>query len=274
MRFKLFNALDFSNEEFDLTRYILTSELRLNLILNLYDGEKVFEEIRLHFDKNPGNLIRGLNELIEKKLVVKYDKSYSLSNIGYLIALNIINLFDNWDAINSHHDFWQKHTVVSFSPEFMRKINIWNDSELIESDNVDIAKTFRIYSEKLRQSKDINIDLPFYSKMYVDLISDVLMKNQAHLNLITNETILDLIYEEDFDNVFDSLVKDGKIDIYLTDYNLELFFTACDNFSSLSLFFDKQLFDDSEMLLIEDEKYIEEALKIFNSFIEGVKLNI
>ena len=49
MRFKLFNVLDFSNEQFDLTRYILTSELRLNLILDLYDGEKVFEEIRLHF---------------------------------------------------------------------------------------------------------------------------------------------------------------------------------------------------------------------------------
>ncbi len=272
MRFKLFNVLDFSNEQFDLTRYILTSELRLNLILDLYDGEKVFEEIRLHLDKNPGNLIRGLNELIERNLVVKYDKSYSLSNIGYLIALNIINLFDNWDAINNHHDFWQKHTVVSFSPEFMRKINIWNNSKLIESDNVDIAKTFRIYSEKIRQSKDINIDLPFYSKMYVDLILGALLKNEGHLKLITNETILDLIYEEDFENIFDSLVKEGRIDVYLTEYNLELFFTVCDNFSSLSLFFDKQLFDDSEMLLIEDEDDIEDALRIFNSFIEGVNI--
>lgn len=271
MRFKIFNLLDFSNEEFDLTRYILTSEMRLNLILDLYGGEKLFDEIRSDMGKNPGNLIRGLNELIDKKLVVKYDKSYSLSNVGYLIALNIINLFDNWDAINNHYDFWQKHTVVSFSPEFMRKINIWNNSQLIESDNVDIAKTFRIYSEKIRESVDINIDLPFYSKIYVELILDALLKNGGHLNLITNETILDLIYEEDFENVFDSLVKEGRIDVYLTDYSLELFFTACDNFSSLSLFFDKQLFDDSEMLLIEDRDDIEEALTIFNSFVEGVK---
>ncbi|MBE6511806.1 MAG: hypothetical protein E7Z75_01455 [Methanobrevibacter olleyae] len=154
----------------------------------------------------------------------------------------------------------------------MRKINIWNNSKLIESDNVDIAKTFRIYSEKIRQSKDINIDLPFYSKMYVDLILGALLKNEGHLKLITNETILDLIYEEDFENIFDSLVKEGRIDVYLTEYNLELFFTVCDNFSSLSLFFDKQLFDDSEMLLIEDEDDIEDALRIFNSFIEGVNI--
>ena len=34
----------------------------------------------------------------------------------------------------------------------------------------------------------------------------------------------DLIYEEDFENIFDSLVKEGRIDVYLTEYNLELFY--------------------------------------------------
>ena len=47
---------------------------------------------------------------------------------------------------------------------------------------------------------------------------------------------------------------------------LELFFTSCDNFASLFLFFDKMLFDDSEMFLIKDENDVKNAKNLFNSF--------
>ena len=85
-------------------------------------------------------------------------------------------------------------------------------------------------------------------------------------------SILDLIYENDEDNLFDSLVNEGKINITLTENNLEMFFTACDNFSSLFLFYDKMLFDDSQMLLIKDEENIKNAMNMFNSFKEDFKV--
>ena len=45
-----------------------------------------------------------------------------------------------------------------------------------------------------------------------------------------------------------------------------MFFTSCDNFSSLFLFYDKLLFDDSEMLLIKDEENIKNAKNMFSYF--------
>ena len=266
MNNSLFDELDFNEDTFDLTRYILTSEIRLNLLLNLYDKSKVLDEIKSELNKKPGNILRSLNELIDRKLVVKSDKRYSLSSTGYVLAMNIINLFDNWNSINNHFDFWQKHSINSFTSRFIKRIHIWENAELIESDNIEFDKTFRVYFENLYESREINMILPIFSKMHIDTVLEYLIKNDGVLNIITNKPILDLIYENDSDNVFDSLTKENKIQIILADYDLEMFFTSCDNFSSLFLFYDKMLFDDSEMLLIKDEENIENAKNLFNYF--------
>lgn len=269
----LFDKLDFSEDTFDLTRYILTSEIRLDLLLNLYDESKVLDEIKSELNKKPGNILRSLNELIDKKLVIKSDKRYSLSSTGYLLAMNIINLFDNWNAIDNHFDFWQKHSINSFTSKFIKRIHIWENAQLIESNTIEFDKTFRVYFENLHESKEINMILPIFSKMYIDIVLESLIENDATLNIITNNSILDLIYENDSDNVFKSLIRENKIQIILADYDLEMFFTSCDNFSSLFLFYDKMLFDDSEMLLIKDEENIKNAKNMFSYFEHLAKVN-
>lgn len=262
----LFDELDFSEDTFDLTRYILTSEIRLDLLLNLYDGPKVLDEIKLELDKKPGNIMRSLNELIEKKLVVKSDKRYSLSSTGYLLAMNTISLFDNWNSIDNHFDFWQKHSIDSFTSKFIKRIHIWENAELVESDAIEFDKTFRVYFENLYESRKISMILPIFSKMCIDAVLESLIRNDGTLTLITSKPILDLIHENDCEDVFDSLIKEDRIEVMLADYNLEMFFTSCDNFSSLFLFFDKMQFDDSEMLLIKDKENIKNAKCMFNYF--------
>ena len=265
----LFDELDFSEDTFDLTRYILTSEIRLDLLLHLYDGSKVLDEIKLELNKKPGNLLRSLNELIERKLVIKSDKKYSLSSTGYLLTMNIINLFENWTSIDNHFEFWQKHSINSFTSKFIKGIHIWENAELIESDSIEFDRTFRVYFENLYESKEINMILPIFSKMCIDVVLESLIKNDTTLTIITNKPLLDLIYENYSDNAFDSLIKENRIEVILVDYDLEMFFTSCDNFSSLFLFYDKMLFDDSEMLLIKDEENIENAKNLF-SYFEGL----
>ena len=262
----LFDELDFSEDTFDLTRYILTSEIRLDLLLYLYEESLVLDEIKSQLNKKPGNILRSLNELIDRKLVVKSDKKYSLSSTGHLLTLNIINLFDNWNSIDNHFDFWQKHSINSFASKFIKTIHIWENAELIESNTIEFDKTFRIYFENLHESRQINMILPIFSKMCIDVVMESIIKNDATLILITNKTIIDLIHENDSNNKFDSLIKEDKIEVILVDYDLEMFFTSCNNFCSLFLFFDKMLFDETEMLLIKDENDIKNAKGIFNYF--------
>ena len=108
--------------------------------------------------------------------------------------------------------------------------------------------------------------LPIFSKMYISNILESVIKNDAHLTIITNAAILDLIHENDGEGRFNSLVEEERIKVILTDYDLEWFFSACDNFSSLFLFFNERSFDVSEMLLLKDEDDIKDAINLFNYF--------
>ena len=115
-------------------------------------------------------------------------------------------------------------------------------------------------------SNNINIILPVYSKVFINIFVKALTKNEATLNLITNEIILDLINENDVEGIFQKLVSEEKIKIFLSENDFKVFFTATDIFSSLFLFFDENHFDDGEMLLIEDN--IEDSLALFDSYLD------
>lgn len=178
--------------------------------------------------------------------------------------MNINSLFDNAYSIESNVDFFKKHSIENIGNPFFKKLYIWKNAQLIESTSVEFAKTIRIYSEKLSESNDINIILPVYSKVFINVFVKALVKNDATLNLITNEIILDLIYKNDVEGIFQQLIDKGKINIHLSKNDFKVFLTATDTFSSVFLFFDENHFDDGEMLLIEDN--IKDSLALFDSY--------
>ena len=73
-------------------RFILTSDMRLSLLLELFDSEQNVESLKVNLNKSHGSVLRGLKELIEKDLVYKSEKSFFLSSTGFLITLNIISI--------------------------------------------------------------------------------------------------------------------------------------------------------------------------------------
>ena len=249
---------------FELMRFILTSDMRLNLLLELFDCEQNVESLKANLNKSHGSILRGLKELIEKDLVYKSEKTFFLSSSGFLITLAINSLFDNAYSIESNADFFKRHYIDNIGDPFFKKLYIWKNAQLIESTSVEYAKTIRAYSEKLSESKDINIILPVYSKVFINVFVKSLTKNDGTLNIITNEIILDLIYKNDVEGIFQQLADEGKINISLSKNDFKVFLTSTDVFSSVFLFFDENHFDDGEMLMIEDN--LEDAFALFESY--------
>ncbi|AMD17938.1 hypothetical protein TL18_07810 [Methanobrevibacter sp. YE315] len=254
---------------FDLMRFILTSDMRLSLLLELFDSEQNVESLKANLNKSHGSVLRGLKELIEKDLVYKSEKSFFLSSTGFLITLNIISMFDNACSIENNADFFKKHCIDNLGNPFFKSLYIWKNGVLIESTRAEFVKTVNVYSEKVSQSNNINVILPVYSKVFINIFIKSLIKNDGTLNLITNEIILDLIKENDVEGIFQKLVSEEKINIFISENDFKVFFTATDVFSSLFLFFDENHFDDGEMLLIEDN--IENSLALFDSYRDLIK---
>ncbi len=256
-----------SSESYETIKYILASEIRLKLLLSLYDSDKNLENLRKDLgDKKSTNILRGLNELNELDLINKSDKIYSLTSVGYLVALNIANIYENWSTLNKQADFWGKHYLIKDIPaRVLKDTHVWKNAEYVVSDNVQITRPLNEYLNIISRSKDLKIILPISSELHVHAIINALIKNDGKLELITSDVIYDSIISRT--EKFSKMKDEGKIDVWIVkNRDLHVFLTCTDIFSSLSLFFNEKEYDDSSILLNKDISLIEEATALFDFY--------
>lgn len=254
-------------EDFNLLKFIITSEIRLKLLFSLYESTKSIKELESEFNRKSANISRDLNELKGCKLITRLpDKRYAISSIGFLLAKNIENLMYDCESIDSKSEFWENHSIKSIPNRFLKELLFFNNSTLVKSTITEFAKPINVYLENIKESTEISMILPVYSKIFMDSINEALINHGGHLDLITTKNIHDLILKSDSDNYFKSLVRDKKINYYMVDDLANIFFTATDTFASLYLFFDDVVFDSSEMLLIEDLSSLSDAYRFYNSY--------
>ncbi len=254
-------------EDFNLLKFVVTSELRLKLLLSLYESSKSIKELENEFNRKPGNISRGLNELKSCKLIQKFpNKIYAVSSIGFLLAKNLENLMYNMNAIDSNGEFWENHSIKSIPNKFLKELSIFNGASIVKSTITEFAKPINVYLENIKNSTHICIILPVFSKIFMDAIAEALINHDGYLDIITTKNIYDLVAKSDSDNIVKALIRDKKINFYIVDDLPNIFFTVSDVFASLFLFYDDVVFDNSEMLLLEDKSDLNDAYRFYGFF--------
>ena len=104
----------------------------------------------------------------------------------------------------------------------------------------------------------------------MDAIAEALINHDGYLDIITTKNISDLVVKSDADNVIKALIRDKKINFYIVDDLPNMFFTVSDVFASLFLFFDDVVFDNSEMLLLDDKSDLNDAYRFYRYFKEDI----
>ena len=258
-------------DDFNLLKFVVTSELRLKLLFSLYESSKTIKELESEFNRKPGNISRGLNELRSCKLIQKFpNKLYAVSSIGFLLAKNLEHLMYTFKSIDSNEEFLENHSIKTIPNKFLKELSIFNGSTVIKSTITEFAKPINVYLENIRNSTYICIILPVFSKIFMDAISEALINHDGYLDVITTKNIFDLVVKSDSDKIIKALVRDKKINFYIVDDLPNIFFTVSDVFASLFLFFDDVVFDNSEMLLLEDKSDLNDAYRFYRYFKEDI----
>ncbi|SDA72388.1 helix-turn-helix transcriptional regulator [Methanobrevibacter millerae] len=263
---EFFNGIN-NLKDFNMIRFLIASELRLKLLLSIYKSSKSIKELELEFNKKSSNISRGLNELKEYNLITRLpDKKFSITSSGFLLVENLDHLMINFENIDKKSEFWENHTINSIPNKFLKELSLFNDSTIIKSSPMEFSKPINVYLKNISQSKDIFMILPIYSKIFMDCIYDTIINHNGYLDLITTKDIFDLIIKSDSEKYFKSLVRNKKINYYLVEDIANIFFTATNTFSSLFLFFDNLVFDNSEMFFIDDENLVKHAIRFYDSY--------
>lgn len=257
---------NFGNKEiFDDVRFLLTSSMRSKLLISLYYGKKKLLDLREDLDKPSATILHGLKELEKLDLIFKEDKYYILSSKGYLLALNMLKLIENWYSIEYTVDFWLNHTIHVIPERFMKNSYLLKGAECISSSGSDVSKPLTKYLTIIGGVDEMNIILPIFSKIHLDAIFNNL-KNGATLNLITTSGILDSFKKKGYMKKIFELNGDNNINIWRYDDNLKIFMTCTESFISLNLFFEDGYYDDSKMLLNENLEGIRWGKKLFEYY--------
>ena len=253
-----------NKKEFKEIKYILTSKMRTRLILTLSEKEKNLEILRNELDKPSATILHGLKELENLNYIEKYNKYYYLTSNGYLLAINLIKLIENWYSLDKNIEFWKNHSLDSIPENSLKNLYQLKDAECVKSDNNDLSKPLNKYLELIKDSETLKIILPIFSEIHLKNIFNLVnKKNLKKIEIITSENIIESIEKSDLKNI---IKNNEKIEFITVKNKINLFITCTNKFISMTLFLKDGYYDDSQILIDKTEPGISWGLKIFDDY--------
>lgn len=237
----------------DIHRLVVCSDLRRNILLSLNGGNKSLGDLRDDLKISSTTAIHALREL-EKSDITFQDKNknYSLTNIGKMLALKLLDFRDAAEVLKKHDRFWLDHDLSGIPQYQMEKIGWLKDSNLVVIDPMNIIKTHDSYVIFIKTAKWIKGVSPIYSSDYEKIFKEVFEKNISIQLVLTIDVFKKITNTLGLDN-FNNLIHNRPIGIFLTDEKVKVAFTITDAFFSLGLFTNNNVYDITHDLISTDD---------------------
>jgi predicted transcriptional regulator len=256
--------------EFNHLKYLLNSNVRTKILISLYEGEKSVTTLKNMVKKPSATISQALRLLLNLELIKKEKKIISLSSKGIVVVANIIKLIETWHMFVKEEKFWSAHKVSHIPPELFKKIHLLRECQYVQCDENNINKTLSIFNNLIRKSRKIKIFLPIYSHKHLEIILKAIDNDLLELEIILNKEVLSQILESEFKNDFEYAVEESKIKFHLTKNKNHIFLVTGSNFIFLGLFLKDGFFDDSTIILGQNEDNLEWGKELFNN-LKGVE---
>lgn len=253
------------DNEFQDLKYLLTSTMRTKLIISVYEKSKNLEDLRNELNKPSATILHGLKELENLNYVKKLNKYYSLTSNGYLLAVNLLKLIENWYAINKNKLFWDSHSLDKIPEDSIKDLCKLKNAECVISSNNDLTKALTKYIELISGVEELHIILPIFSEIHISTLINLIEEEKLkRLEIITTQKIIDSIKENP---IYSKAIENNKnIKIKVIDNEVNFYLTCSERFTTLNLFFKDGHYDDSQLLIDYSDDGLQWGQNIFNNF--------
>ncbi len=177
-------------DESDLVKQVrafASSELRMNILLCLKNGEKDINDLLSELGGRNTTILHAIKDMSDSNLITKNRHGYKLTNLGKIktsVLDNVISVFEN---LETNPDFWLNHDISSIPQEILDRLGMLFQSEMIYSDPSMPLKCHESLASMLSRSKKICAILPV------------------------------LIFPKESDIFISSLRKGSQVDLLITD---------------------------------------------------------
>ncbi|PAV05193.1 MULTISPECIES: helix-turn-helix transcriptional regulator [Methanobacterium] len=254
------------DEAADLLKFLTSSNVRTGILLSLNESSKNLTGLKQDLNLESSTIIHGTSKLEKRDLIFKNGEKYSLSQIGKIFALKLINLIKTIDTIKSHEKLWLNHEIDRIPEELLLKIGDLNDSILIKSDFTNINKPHTNFIQLLKQTKKMKGVSPVYHPDFPEIIATLISKG-VDIQLIVTISILKILNR----GILNELLSKKNFKLYVIDEEVREAFTVTDNFISFGLFIVDGIYDYSMDLISDDKNAIVWGQKLFEYYLKKSK---
>lgn len=255
----------------DIHRLAVCSELRRNILINLNEGKRSLGDLRDEMQVSSTTILHALKELEKNNITFQdKDKNYSLTNIGRVVALKMLDFNDAAETLRKHEKFWIEHDLSGIPQHMIEKIGWLRNSDVMQINALDIIKTHISYVNFIKAAKWIRGVSPIYSSDYTTVFKELVDRN-VEINLILSRAVLNkLINDLGLENFKNALVI-YSLDILVSDEDLRVAFTVTDSYLSFGLFTKDGVYDTAYDLVSTDYKAVSWGYELFEYYRKKAK---
>ncbi|MCX9010963.1 MAG: winged helix-turn-helix domain-containing protein [Candidatus Methanoperedens sp.] len=219
----------------DIHRLAVCSDLRRNLLIVLNEGKKSLGDLRDGLQVSSTTVLHALRELEKNSLTFQdKDKNYSLTNIGRIVALKMLDFNDAAETLRNHERFWLEHDLSGIPQNLMERIGCLKDSILVENTPTDIFKVHSNFINLLKNAKEIKGVSPFFIPEFSLLFEELILKKNIDIQLLLTKEVQEKIDKEVLKKIF--LKENSKFELYILKEDVKIAFTVTDYFLSIGFF--------------------------------------
>lgn len=250
-------------------KFLPKSLIRLTILKKLYESPMNMKEINQETNINYSAISNTLHMLELAGHVYRKKNNYQLSNSMRIYVSNILKLAELTILLDEISEITQNHIVNSLPLESIYELNNLNGIDLIESDGLNVYKTYELIEKAIMKSEHVNAILPFSYCDINDSFNEVLKKDKK-IRLISPLEIKDILFKHL--NISDDNLEINFFDFKETDY---LLLISTDKKMMLGFFKDDGAYDQNRLLTSTDDKCISWANELFENFKkENIKMGI
>lgn len=247
----------------------LRSELKLNVVLSLLEGEKNLSEIKAAVNVRETTILHILKEFEQLSLTEKAHGVYKLTSMGLLEAQICRQCFDAFEVIGEFNDFWLKHDISAIPAPLMARLGDLKGSSIVKAEASELGKVHETFMSVLLSAKRVKGVSPIFHPDFVNVFKHLLSQGNS-VELILTSAVLSKTLDSADAELLKKYVVEGRLTIWVKD-DLRVGLTVTERSVSLGLFWLSGEYDYSNDLISLNPKSVEWGNELFRGILTDSK---
>ena len=245
----------------------LRSELKLNIMLSLFAGEKNLSELKSVVDARETTILHVLKEFENLSLSEKSHGIYKLTSLGFLEAQICRQCSAASEVVGAFKDFWLTHDISAIPASLISRLGALKDSSLIRTESSELGKVHGTFMQVLLSSKKIKGVSPIFHPDYVAAFRHLLSQGNS-VELILTSAVFGKTLDSADSQLLQKYIVEDKLTIFIRE-DLRFALTVTESSFSLGLFGLSGEYDYSNDLVSLSPESVEWGEELFKGVLAG-----